>query len=525
MAVIDSIQLLRNVGIFDSVGTGANIPLARLTLVYAENGKGKSTLAAVLRSLATGDPVPIAERRRLAAPNDPHAILLRSGGLPAATFENNTWSCVFPHIVVFDDMFVCGNVYSGLAVEPQQRQHLHDLIIGAQGVALNTQLQEQVAAVEAHNSLLREKGAAIPAAIQGNLSPDDFCALSVPPDVDTAILTAERSLAAARQLDAIRDMPAVETIGLPVFEPGAIDHALEDTAPALAAAAHLVNAHLETLGPGGEAWLADGMSRLHPGPQVTLGDCPFCVQDLAGSRIFEHYREFFSDSYDALVRSVASARAAIAETHSGDAVAEFERSMSVIIERRRFWSQFCDIPVITIDSAAIARDWRAARESVLSALDSKLAAPLEPSGLSTEALDAIDAYEVHCHAIANLSDQLRDANVAIQRVKANPQAGELATAAAELERLRAAKARSEPETVALCDDYLATKASKRTGEQERDRTREALDRHRAVAFPTYEASLNRYLEAFNAGFRLSRVASANTRTEPVNRNETPAFGD
>ena len=49
--MISRLQLLRNIGSFDSVAEGANIPLARLTLIYAENGRGKTTLAAILRSL------------------------------------------------------------------------------------------------------------------------------------------------------------------------------------------------------------------------------------------------------------------------------------------------------------------------------------------------------------------------------------------------------------------------------------------------------------------------------------------
>ena len=60
--VINRFQLLRNVGQFDSVAAGANLPLAGLSVVYAENGRGKTTLAAILRSLATGDPIPVAER-------------------------------------------------------------------------------------------------------------------------------------------------------------------------------------------------------------------------------------------------------------------------------------------------------------------------------------------------------------------------------------------------------------------------------------------------------------------------------
>jgi wobble nucleotide-excising tRNase len=58
--VISRIRLVRNLGQFDSVDAGAQLPLQMLTLMYAENGRGKTTMAAVLRSLATGDELAIA---------------------------------------------------------------------------------------------------------------------------------------------------------------------------------------------------------------------------------------------------------------------------------------------------------------------------------------------------------------------------------------------------------------------------------------------------------------------------------
>jgi hypothetical protein len=126
--MINSIQLLRNIGLFDSVNSAANIPLARLTLMHAENGRGKTTLAAILRSLATGDPIPIAERRRLAAQHPPHVVLECDGGPPPAMFRNNAWNRTLSNLAVFDDVFVDQNVYSGLAVEVGHRQNLHELI-------------------------------------------------------------------------------------------------------------------------------------------------------------------------------------------------------------------------------------------------------------------------------------------------------------------------------------------------------------------------------------------------------------
>lgn len=53
---IDRLKLLRNIGQFDSVDTGAHLDFSKLTLIYAENGRGKTTLAAVLRSVGIADP-------------------------------------------------------------------------------------------------------------------------------------------------------------------------------------------------------------------------------------------------------------------------------------------------------------------------------------------------------------------------------------------------------------------------------------------------------------------------------------
>ena len=71
--MISCLQLLRNIGQFDNVSTSATLDLKRLTLIYAENGRGKTTIAAILRSLGSGEALPINERRRLGAAHPPEA--------------------------------------------------------------------------------------------------------------------------------------------------------------------------------------------------------------------------------------------------------------------------------------------------------------------------------------------------------------------------------------------------------------------------------------------------------------------
>ena len=513
--MINRLQLIRNVGQFDSVDGAANIPLARLTIIYSENGRGKTTLAAVLRSLATGDAMSIAERRRLAAQHPPHAVLDCDGGPPSAIFENNGWNRTLPDLVVFDDVFIDQNVHSGLTVEAHHRQNLHELILGAQAVALNAQVQQLVARIEEHNRELRARENAIPVGDRGPFAIEAFCDLPARADVDEAIAEAERSLAAARDQDAVRRTPTFDSLELPGFDLTAIDEVLRRDLPAIdVATLARVQAHFAALGPGGEAWVADGMHRVAVGPDAQ-SSCPFCAQDLRGSPVLQHYRVYFGEAYSSLKAAVANATSAVHQTHGGEVPAGLERAVRVIIERLQFWTRFCEVAEVAVDTAAIVRDWRAAREGLVAQLTAKQAAPLERMEISDQTRAAVAAYERHRQTIAGVNEQLRLANQAIAIVKERAATVQAAVLSQDLARLKATKARHEPQTAVACDLYLQERAAKQTTERQRDQARVALEQHRAQVFPGYQLAINLYLARFNAGFRLDSVTYANTRGGPT----------
>jgi hypothetical protein len=182
-AVLERIRLIRNIGKFDSVSACANIALPKLTLIYAENGRGKTTLSAILRSLGSSDPIPIFERKRLSASQPPHVVVQPAVG-SAINFQGGAWTQTFPNLAVFDDVFVDQNVYSGLSVESGHRQNLHELILGAQGVTLGKAFQALVDRNEEHNKALRLKGDAVPASARGAMGAEELCALQARPAID-----------------------------------------------------------------------------------------------------------------------------------------------------------------------------------------------------------------------------------------------------------------------------------------------------------------------------------------------------
>lgn len=504
-------QLLRNIGQFDSVNAGAELPLARLSVIYGENGRGKTTLSAILRSLASGAAAPIVDRHRLGAAHPPHVVLDIDGGA-AAIFQNGAWSRTEHRIAVFDDEFVAQNVCTGIDVIPGNRQNLHELILGSQGVALNAALQTQVERIEQHNRDLRAKADAIPAPPRGGLDVDAFCALQPIEDLDPKLMEAERRVAAARASAGIAAAEGFPPIRLPTFDIAALNMLLAKDLPDLdAAAAERVRAHLALLGQGGERWAGEGI--VHTDQVIANGAdvCPFCAQLLDTSPVIGHYRAYFSEAYNALKIEIAAAIRNVANTHGGDIPAAFERSVREVGERREFWRTFTEIPEVAIDTAEIARAWKAAREAVLVALEAKKAAPLEPMTLNADARAAIASYQAHVDRVAVIEVAIGGINQTITLVKEQARAANLPVLIADLARLRAVEARYQPQMIELCSTYTDECDAKAMTEQARVRAREALSQYRQNIFPAYQDAVNEYLRRFNAGFRLADVTAVNNR--------------
>lgn len=510
--MVGTIQALERVGQFDAVAPGANLPFSRMTFIYAENGRGKTTLAAILRSLKSGASQLITDRQRLGSADAPRVVIDAFGG-GQHVFENGTWDTPLVTLAVFDDAFVAENVCSGIEIEAGHRQNLHELILGEQGVQLNHVLKGHVDAIEEHNRQLRLKEAVIPGAARFGFSADDFCGLQTVEGIDGQVQAAEMALAAGQSTAAIQSEAAFETITLPAFDVDAINAVLGRDLPQLdAAAAAQVQAHLASLGVGAERWVNDGVSLLSrdevPWPEQ---DCPFCAQPLSGSELIERYRAYFGAEYTALKLSLQTLQRNVTNDHGGDVPAAFERAVAAAAQRKIFWQRFLEVPEFQLDTAQIARGWKLAREKVLAAVAAKQAAPLDPLALDGEAIAAIDEYKGFRTVLEGVSHALTERNGQIAIVKERSQSADVATLTSDLNRLNACRSRYQPAIAARCDDYAAEKAAKQQTEAHRAAARNDLDNYRQNIFPTYQDAINNYLGRFNAGFRLNNVGSVNNR--------------
>ena len=87
----------------------------KYTLFYAGNGRGKTTLCAVLRSLQTNDPSYILKRRTFQALAAQEVQLLLDSG--PVRFSAGAWSTSAPDLHIFDHHFINANVHGGHLID------------------------------------------------------------------------------------------------------------------------------------------------------------------------------------------------------------------------------------------------------------------------------------------------------------------------------------------------------------------------------------------------------------------------
>jgi len=95
---------IKNVGRFLNCSALGDVELKRYNMIFAENGRGKTTLCAILRSLQSGEAAHILGRATLGIGDAPEINMLIDGG--TLTFSRSTWSATVPDLDIFDSTFV-----------------------------------------------------------------------------------------------------------------------------------------------------------------------------------------------------------------------------------------------------------------------------------------------------------------------------------------------------------------------------------------------------------------------------------
>jgi len=511
--MLEKIVQIKSIGRFRDYAARGDVMFRKLTLVYAENGRGKTTLCSILRSLQTGQPEFIAERKTLGA-TDAAFVHLRLNNANYQ-FTDGEWTVSYPDVLIFDPVFVNDNVYSGDYVEHEHKKNLYRVIVGAQGVQLARQIEDFDRQIRDVNTDLRNKSETLSLYVPPGITLEDY--LQWQPIANIEAQMGQKSEELNNRQRAAEKAGEIQAKGL--FVEVQLTSPPSDFLPVLAKQLTDIVDDAETkvrqqiaqhqMRDEGESWLSQGIG------YVKDERCPFCGQGLRANDLIAAYRSYFSTAYRSLKQEVAQlsqrVNNAIGETSLRSAQQAIANNAALV----EFWRQFTGIDLPVISFPDIQQKYTTLRERCLALARRKQDSPTEavtPDADLTAALAEVDALRV---VVAAYNSAVDSANSRVNEQKtAASTAGDITVLKNELAQLAARKRRFEPEVAPVCKAYQDAVIAKAGLEQRKETNRLQLDRHCHDLLRTYEQSINEYLDQFNAGFRITNTRHLYTGGTP-----------
>ncbi len=496
--MLKKILHIQNVGKFRSCKPKGDVEFRKLTLVYAENGRGKTTLCDILRSLGTGNGDLIRGRETLGLGTEP-SIELRFD-VTNIRFQGGSWSSQYADLAIFDNAFVHENVHGGECVEHDQRRNLYSVIIGADGVALQRRVDEIDGQSRDSARRVRTATQALRGYLPDGIGVNEFAGLAAEDDVDEKIRAKESELRALERASDIATKPSLlplEIEGFPAPFETILQKSISDVASDVEGRVrdHVAN---HTAG-ATEEWISDGVR--YQRDQT----CPFCGQNTSTVELVQAYGVHFGDAFRQLQEDVESLRKDI-EEFGGDA-AKLARAQTLERNsgRSEFWRPFVESDEPSFDIDEIDEAISALTNAAIDLVQTKATSLAQPVASGDEFAHAFARFEEATNGVQTYNASVGNANRAIEEKRTATSAGDSTATRVNLRILQAAKRRYESEGDAACQEYLAASEEKARVEREKEEAKAALDAHGNAILPRFEQRINQLLQQFGAGFRIVRV--------------------
>ncbi|MBG1233986.1 AAA family ATPase [Aestuariivirga litoralis] len=475
----------------------------RLSLIFARNGYGKSTVCAVLRSATDQNPDHISARRRLGAVNPSKIQLTWKSGHYG--FSSGSWTACPGKIYVFDQDFVLQNLHIGESVTTQNKRSLLPVVLGDAGVAMAQKIvaldQEQRdldAKMKTAAAIIRAK---LPVVAMDKMS--DFCSKAIPSTIDQTIIETGKKLELARNTATVKLKPSPKLIAVGTLDVHreVLARTLSSvSADAAAKVRHQIESH--SFGNRGIPWLKFGIEHIHDDA------CPFCAQSLKSSEIISAYDAYFSEAFAQLIRD-RDVNLVQLDTGFGEAGAALSSLLATNAADVTFWSSVCELPAKMWISPEELAECIQTLTDLKSLYAKKLENPLSLIDLAPNEEKFGKAFQI----IANYNAAVSACLSAIDTVKATPGA-DPKVASQIHDSWLALKAKSEEPVKTAAEDYRQSEIRRGDLEKEKKTAQEALTQYSLTTMSARQTTINKLLSDFGANFSIVDAKASYVGREP-----------
>jgi wobble nucleotide-excising tRNase len=520
--MINKVERLISVGKFRNYNTAGQVNFRKMTLIYGDNGGGKTTLTSVFRSLTTNNPEIV--RSRISTKHTaPQAAQITQTGTPNIfhTFGAAGWTTPFADIEIFDIHFVNDNIYSGFDFNDDHKKQLHQFVIGAQGIAIQNQIEQNKAAKVISKQSITNIEQLLIQQVGNNLTTNLITSfLAIPATqangIDPQITTAESALATANAntiIQTLQQLTALTRI-ISGIDFTSLVTDLQTTSQAIqnAVLETLFSNHCQDLTGNGlegpENWLQRGFAYVESkqsANEPTIS-CPFCKQNIDGNNeILNAYISKFNADFNTLVLRLQSHLTSLQNFNLDAAIQAINNINQINTGRVISWATHLPNTVhpptfnIIADETVI----RAEFQSLIASLQQKIQNPTLAVATATANVFQTSGQTINTN-IDSYNQSVTTYNTAITTFRAGIQTA--ANAQLVVDRLKRIKKRFETPIVTLCTQLSAEKQTLRGLETAYTALSQQQQTAAATFFSSYQIRINHYLgNVFKTLFRIDDI--------------------
>lgn len=521
--MINKVERLVSIGKYRNYNAAGQVNFKKLTLIYGDNGGGKTTLTSVFRSLTTNNPELI--RSRISTNHTTaQAAQVSQIATPTNvfyTFGSGGWSAQLPNIEIFDIHFVNDNIYSGCDFSDGHRKQLHQFVVGAQGVAIQNQIEHNKNAKSASKQTQSTIETQLIQQVGNNLTSNLITSfLAIPAtqatDLDQLITAAETALANASANAIIQTLQPLSNLARITtgINFASLIADLQATSQTIqnSVLENLFSRHCQDLSANSlvepENWLQKGFAyveskQVADEPNIS---CPFCKQSLeSNSDVLSAYASKFNAAFNALIQRLQTHLLSLQNFNLEAAIQALRNVSQTNTERIASWSRHLPTtiqsPVFNIiaDEAQL----RAEFQNLISSVQQKIQNPTVAVAVTTATVFQTSGQSINSN-IDSYNQIILTYNAAIATFRSSIQT--VATAQLEVDRLKRIKKRFETPIDALCRQLITEKQTLRGLETAYTQLSQQQQAAATAFFSTYQAQINHYLgNIFKTHFRIENV--------------------
>ncbi len=496
--MLERIEEIKGVGLLHDVN-GKPYKLQKATIFYADNGRGKSTLATILRSLREGDATPVVERKTIAGTHDPKVTLQFADGYKVS-LSAGKWSEARPEFIVFDSDFVEKNVYSGAEVNTGHRKNLLEFVLGAKAVSARANEKKATNNADKSSKEVKDIEDMLRGYTQG-VRLHEFEGLQKVDDPEKKIEELDKRISTAKKIEWHRKRDVPRTIDIPQIDIKQWFDVLGKTIENVQADAEdRFRKHIETLKcKSAEAWLSQGQE-FDDGKT-----CPYCAQSTDGIDLIKAYRSHFDKSYSDLKSKVQQLDKKVDEACSQTLVKDFYQKLETAKSAATAWGDEMKLEVIDFDDTTALGKLSELKSLLSGLVKTKQLSPTISVGNKDDEDKAIAIWKEIAAMMEAANAQISKAKTVIEEFKEKLDSDDIPKLSEKKKQIELSKTRHSDDVAELFKSLEEARARSKVAEDTKKNARKRLHAEMKQTLSQYEQSINELLDKFGAIFKIEKM--------------------